>query len=281
MHSRTKYPQNQIDLYFEQSEFTKQERSKSGFDISKSVIVGNPKFDNLLDVKTDYCYDKYKIDKNKTQIIFYSLINTSRNEMFKCLENLVNKINHSKYEIYFKPYPGEPFHEKFHHQFTPFIYDKVKVIYDDIDIEPITKICDIHIGAISSIIHFPLLLNKKIININNFCTYLDGASSLEKYLTENSIGIEDSSHFWMRVHNLPTQDSFIKLVNPERVLSYKKDIEYFLSVVKECTIDYDFELDCLTQEMPDTRKLLKLFDEFNDSNSSEKVIKEIEKLVVS
>jgi hypothetical protein len=85
----------------------------------------------------------------------------------------------------------------------------------------------------------------------------------------------------MRVHNLPTQDSFIKLVNPERVLSYKKDIEYFLSVVKECTIDYDFELDCLTQEMPDTRKLLKLFDEFNDFNSSEKIIKEIEKLVIS
>jgi len=281
MYSRTKYPQNQIDLYFEQSEFTKQERGKSGFDISKSVVTGNPKFDNLLDVKADYCYDKYQIDKNKTQIIFYSLINTSRNEMFKCLENLTNNIDYSKYEIFFKPYPGEPFLENFHHQFFPFIYENVKVIYDDIDIFAIAKICDIHIGAISSIIHFPLLLNKKIININNFCTYLDGASSLEKYLTENSIGIEDSSHFWMRVHNLPTQDSFIKLVNPERVLSYKKDIEYFLSVVKECTIDYDFELDCLTQEMPDTRKLLKLFDEFNDYNSSEKIIKEIEKLVIS
>jgi hypothetical protein len=281
MYSRTKYPQNQIDLYFEQSEFTKQERGKSGFDISKSVVTGNPKFDNLLDVKTDYCYDKYQIDKNKTQIIFYSLINTSRNEMFKCLENLTNNIDYSKYEIFFKPYPGEPFLENFHHQFFPFIYENVKVIYDDIDIFAIAKICDIHIGAISSIIHFPLLLNKKIININNFCTYLDGASSLEKYLAENSVGIEDSAHFWMRVHNLPTYDSFIKLVNPERVLSYKKDIEHFLSIVKECTIDYDFALDCLTQEMPNTGKLLKLFDEFNDFNSSEKIIKEIEKLVIS
>ena len=281
MHSRTKYPQNQINLYFEQSEFTKQERGKSGFDISKSIVIGNPKFDNLSGVETEYCYLKYNIDKEKTQILFYSLINVSRNEMFECLENLVKNIDYSKYEIFFKPYPGEPFLENFHHQFFPFIYENVKVIYDDIDIFAIAKICDIHIGAISSIIHFPLLLNKKIININNFCTYLDGASSLEKYLAENSVGIEDSAHFWMRVHNLPTYDSFINLVNPERVLSYKKDIEHFLSIVKECTIDYDFALDCLTQEMPDTGKLLKLFDEFNDFNSSEKIIKEIEKLVIS
>ena len=281
MYSRTKYPQNQIDLYFEQSKFTKQERGKSGFDISKSVVTGNPKFDNLSGVETEYCYLKYNIDKEKTQILFYSLINVSRNEMFECLENLVKNIDYSKYEIFFKPYPGEPFLENFHHQFFPFIYENVKVIYDDIDIFAIAKICDIHIGAISSIIHFPLLLNKKIININNFCTYLDGASSLEKYLAENSVGIEDSAHFWMRVHNLPTYDSFIKLVNPERVLSYKKDIEHFLSIVKECTIDYDFALDCLTQEMPDTGKLLKLFNEFNDFNSSEKIIKEIEKLVIS
>jgi hypothetical protein len=279
MYSRTKYPQNQIDLYFEQSEFTKQERNKSGFDTSKSVVTGNPKFDNLLEVETEYCYSKYEIDKNKTQILFYSLINVSRNEMFKCLENLTSKIDHSKYEIFFKPYPGEPFHEKFKTQFFPFIYDKVKVIYDDIDIYPITKICDIHIGAISSIIHFPLLLNKKIININNFCTYLDGSSSLERYLKETSVGIEDSAKFWMRVHNLPNHETFVNLLDPNRISSYKNDAEYFMSIVKECTIDYDFELKCLETEMPNTQKLLKLFDEFNDFQSSKRVIKEIEKLV--
>jgi hypothetical protein len=281
MYSRTKYPQNQIDLYFEQSEFTKQERGKSGFDISKSIVTGNPKFDDILNIDVKYCYEKYQIDSNKIQILFYSLINVSRNEMFQCLKNLIDKIDYSKYEILFKPYPGEPFNPQFSHQYFPFLYENVKVIYDDIDLPSIAKICDIHIGAISSIIHFPLLLNKKIININNFCTYLNGSSSLEKYLSENNVGIEDSAHFWMRVHNLSTYEDFINLVNPKRVLSYKKDIEYFLSIVKECTIDYDFELDFITQETPDTRKLLKLFDEFNDFNSSERVIKEIEKLVIS
>ena len=280
MHSRTKYPQNQIDLYFEQSEFTKQEREKSGFDVSKSVVTGNPKFDNLSGVETEYCYSKYNIDKEKTQILFYSLINVSRNEMFKCLENLVKKIEHSKYERFFKPYPGEPFLENFKHQFFPFIHNEVKVIYDDVDIYPLAKICNIHVGAISSITHFPLLLNKKIININNFCTYLNGASSLEKYLKENSVGIEDSAKFWMRVHNLPTYEAFINLVNPERIKSYEKDINYFISIVKECTIDYDFELNCLNKEMPNTEKLLKLFDKFNDFNSSKRIIKEIEKLVL-
>lgn len=279
MYSRTKYPQNQIDLYFEQSKFTKQERGKSGFDISKSVVIGNPKFDNLLETETESYYKKYNIDKNKTQILFYSLINTSRNEMFKCLDNLIKKIDHSKYEVFFKPYPGEPFHEKFKSQFFPFIYDKVKVIYDDIDIYPLSLICDIHIGAISSIMHFSLLLNKKTININNFCNYLDNASSLENYLKETSTGVEDSAKFWMRVHNLKTYEEFINLVNLERILSYKKDTDYFLSIIKECTIDYDLELNCLNKDIPNTDKLLKLFDEFNDFKASKRIIKELEKFV--
>ena len=281
MHSRTKYPQNQIDLYFEQSNFTKQERGKSGFNISKSVVTGNPKFDSLLEGEDDFCYQKYDLSKNKTQILFYSLINTSRNEMFKCLENLVEKIDHSKYEILFKPYPGEPYNEKFRSQFFPFIYDRVKVIYDDIDIFSLARICDIHIGAVSSIMHFPLLLGKKTININNICTYLDNSSLLEKYLQETGNGVEDSAKFWMMVHGLKTYEEFLTLVNPERVSSYQKDIEYFLANVKECTIDYDFDLECLEKEMPETTKLLKLFDEYNDFNASKRVIEELEKFVNS
>jgi len=280
MHSRTKYPQNQIDLYFEQSEFTKTERGKSGFDISKSVVTGNPKFDDLMEVKTEHTFHKYKLDTQKTQILFYSIINVSRNEMFECLKTLVNKIDSSKYEILFKPYPGEPFNEKFSHQFFPFIFDSVKVIYDDSDIYPLTKICDIHIGAVSSIMHFPLLLGKKIININNFCTYLDGASSIDKFIKESNIGIEDSAKFWMRVHNIPTYEKFIELLNPARVLTYKQDIDYFTKVIQECTINFDTELECLYRDMPDTKQLLNLFDSFNDFKASERIIKEMEKLYV-
>lgn len=277
MHSRTKYPQNQIDIYFEQSEFTKQERGKSGFDISKSVVTGNPKFDSLLKGDTEYCYEKYSLDKNKTQVLFYSLINTSRNEMFKCLGNLVEKIDHSKYEILFKPYPGEPYNGKFQSQFFPFIYEKVKVIYDDVDIYPLARICDVHIGAISSVMHFPLLLGKRTININNVCTYLDNSSLLEKYLQETGNGVEDSARFWMMVHGLKTYEEFLTLVNPGRVSSYKKDIEYFLSVVRESTIDYDFDLECLRKEVPSPDKLLKLFDDYNDFNAAKRIVVELKK----
>lgn len=281
MYSRTKYPQNQIDLYFEQSEFTKQERGKSGFDISRSVVTGNPKFDSLLRGETEYCYEKYSLDKSKIQILFYSLINTSRKEMFQCLENLVQKIDHTKYEILFKPYPGEPYNEKFHTQFFPFVYKEVKVIYDDVDIYPLARICDIHIGAISSVMHFPLLLGKRAININNICTYLDNSSLLEKYLQETGNGVEDSAKFWMRVHGLSTYGEFLNLVNPERVASYKDDIDSFLSVVRECTIDYDFDLECLTKEIPKPAKLLKLFDEYNDFNAAKRVVKELERFANS
>ena len=276
MHSRKNYPQNQIDLCFEHSTFTRQERSKAGFDVSRSVVTGNPKYDNLLKIDVQHCYDKYGIDRNKTQILFYSLINTSRDEMFKCLSNLVDKVDSSKYEIFYKPYPGEPFHEKFRNQFNPFIYPTVKVIYDDIDIYPMAKICDVHVGAISSIMHFPLLLNKRIVNINNICTYLDSAASVEKYLSETSVGIEDSAKFWMRVHDLKSYDDFINLLDIDRVASYSQDIDKFLSVIKRTTLDYDFNLNFLNEAMPDTTELLKLFDDHNDFQASKRIIKELE-----
>lgn len=280
MHSRTRYPQNQIDLYFEQSQFTKTERSKSGFDTSKSVVVGNPKYDHLLSVDVSPMYSKYELNKTKTQILFYSVINLSRNEMFQCLKMLLDKVDHSKYEILFKPYPFEPIHEKFSAQVSPFIFDNVKVIYDDKDIYPLAKICDIHIGVISSITHFPLLLKKKIININNFCTYLNGSHTMERYLKEANVGVEDSAKFWMRVHNLATQDDFIKLVNPDRLLTYKADIDKFISIIQECTIDFDTDLECLTKEMPNTNKLLALFDDYNDYNASPRIVEELNKLYV-
>jgi hypothetical protein len=280
MHSRTRYPQNQIDLYFEQSQFTKTERSKSGFDTSKSVVVGNPKYDHLLSVDVSPMYSKYELNKTKTQILFYSVINLSRNEMFQCLKMLLDKVDHSKYEILFKPYPFEPIHEKFSSQISPFIFDNVKVIYDDKDIYPLAKICDIHIGVISSITHFPLLLKKKIININNFCTYLNGSHTIERYLKEANVGVEDSAKFWMRVHSLATLDDFIKLVNPDRLLTYKTDIDKFISIIQECTIDFDANLQCLTKEMPNTNKLLALFDDYNDYNASPRIVEELNKLYV-
>jgi len=278
MHSRTKYPQNQIDTCFEHSEFTKQERGKAGYDISRSIVTGNPKFDNLAEVDSSDCYQKYSIDRSKTQIMFYSLANTSRDEMFECLQNLVEKLDYTKYQIYFKPYPGEPFNDKFISQYNPFPYKEVTVIYDDIDLYAMAKICDIHIGAISSIIHLPLLLNKKIVNINNLCTYLDSTTSIEKYLNETSTGIEDSAKFWMRVHNLNSHEEFIALLDPIRVASYKDDVEYFLGVVGRCTLDYDFDLKFLEKDMPDTKELLNLYDDFNDSNASSRIVKELEKV---
>jgi len=280
MHSRTKYPQNQIDLYFEHSKFTKTQRNKSGFDTSKSIITGNPKCDDLLKVNKEYCYKKYNIDKNKTQILFYSIITSSRNEMFNCLKNLIDKIDHSKYEIFFKPYPGEPYHDNFKHQFFPFLYDNVKVIYDNLDLYPLINICDVHIGPVGSIIHLPLLLDKKIINIDNILTYLDLDLSLKQYLNESGIGVEDSAKFWMGVHGFKTHDELIKFINLDRIEYFKKDINYFLEIVKKSTLNYDFNLDFLLQEKPNNNKLLKLFDEFNDFNASKRIVKELKKLAL-
>ena len=76
------YPQSEcVDGYFEHSEFAKQRRidclnSKWG---NKSIVVGNPRFDKLHHIDEKTCIKKYNIDINKPSILFWGIINTTRN----------------------------------------------------------------------------------------------------------------------------------------------------------------------------------------------------------
>jgi len=69
-----------IDVWFDHSEFIKNQRKLLGFK-GNSVVVGNPKYDQNLDVEEselEYLKKHYSIDSNKKQVIFYTFINKFR-----------------------------------------------------------------------------------------------------------------------------------------------------------------------------------------------------------
>ena len=283
MISRDKgFPQNLVDGYFEHSEFTKQRRIDClypGWD-KKSIVVGNPRFDKLSNGNDkESCIEKYNIDSNKKQILFWGVINTTRNKVLSLLEDLQNK-NGDKYQIFYKPNPQEPYNPLFSHQFkSNFIIPGVEVIYDDNDINAMSEICDIHIGSVTSILNYALYYNKKIINLNSVCDVDKYMNDFSRYENELKDGVEDSAKFWMGVFNIKTIDEFKNFIDLSRLKKFKETNDYVMNISKKCTNVYDMNYNFLTEEKVKRKDFIKLFDEFNDKKASKRIINYLEEVV--
>ena len=264
MLSRTRPPQNKVDYYLEHSLFAS-ERRIDCLDENfrkKSIVVGNCRFGNPDEIKIEKCIKKYNIDPNKKQILFWGVINTTRDTAFKALKHLKNNVG-DQYQIFYKCYPGEPTNERFTHQFHPFIHEDIQVIYDDQDTFPISKICDIHIGAASSIFNFAFMFNKTIVNLDSICKAPDHMNDINRYINETNIGVEDSAKFWMGVWGLKTVDEFKKFIDLNRINKFKKTNKEVMDLVRQHTLDFDWELNFLKKQPPKYDKLLKIFDDYN------------------
>lgn len=264
MLSRTRYPQSKVDYYLEHSSFASSRRVDcldEDFK-KKSIVVGNCRFGNPDEINTERCITKYNIDPNKKQILFWGVINTTRNTAFKALKHLKTTVG-DEYQIFYKCYPGEPTNERFTHQFHPFIYDDITVIYDDQDTFPMAKICDTHIGAASSIFNFAFMFNKKIVNLDSICKAPDHMNDISRYTNETNVGVEDSAKFWMRVWGLNTIEELKDLIELDRVNKFKETNKIVMDLVKNHTLDFDWDLDFLNQPKKDYSKLLKIFDDYN------------------
>jgi hypothetical protein len=132
MLSRTQYPQNLVDYFFEHSKWAKQRRidclDESYKD--KTIVVGNTR--NFKATEIESIKEKYKIDPSKKQILFWGVINTTRKSSFEVLKVLRSKTKET-HQIFYKCYPGEPFNEHFQKDFSPFCVEGVEVIYDEND----------------------------------------------------------------------------------------------------------------------------------------------------
>jgi hypothetical protein len=287
MLSRLNYPQNLVNTFFEGSEWTSNNRKLMlGSDWDKNVVVGNPRFDGnpLYTIKENVLDDikrEYNIDDRKN-IFVWSLINNTRPKLLDILNNLSKNIDHTKYKIFFKPYPGEPTNERFKHQFNgnTIIHngetiDNISIIYNDSHTFPLVDLSDIHLVNISSAVLFPLSFNKDIVNIENKLGGLNYLTDINIYTNEDNNGVEDSAKFWMSVFNLDSKEKFIKLVEQFDTDVWKQKNELILESFNKHIIEYDDELSFLDNIVSDTTKqnnILKYYDEYSDGKSSNRIL---------
>ena len=275
-------PQKLVDGYFEHSEFARQRRTDCLYPewSKKSIVVGNPRYDKLSQIITkEDCLKKYNIEKNKKCILFWGVINTTREMVLKLLSELQQKYG-NEYQIFYKPNPQEPYNELFQHQFYPnFVVDGVRVIFDDKDINTLSELCDIHIGAVTSIYNYAFYYNKKVVNLNSICDIQKYMNDFSRYERETKDGVEDSAKFWMNVFELQTIEELKELVGDERLEVFEKTNKEVMNLAKECINDYDLDYKFLTDEVKPRDNFIKLFDEFNDKKASERIINYLEEVV--
>tara|TARA_R110001592_G_scaffold5649_4_gene31079 strand:+ start:3046 stop:4290 length:1245 start_codon:yes stop_codon:yes gene_type:complete len=293
IHSRNQYPQNMCDLYLDHSNFTVDNKIKTSFkNGDKSIITGNPKYDNLEDYKltpevNNYLNEKYQLDPNKEKVLWFSHIDLTRDKCLDYLEKFYN-INKHKYEILYKAFPGEPYNPRYSKQFQvidgkiQFYLPGVKPFTNDTDLFYLSQMCDIHLGTVSSVSYFSFILNKKFINIGNKEVY-DKGTDINTLFEKNSdiasgeTGI--AAEFWCRVFNI-NQQELIDVINLKRLEEFKIINDEILKIFEECTIPYDDKFLFLNKKPPNPKKLLDLYDNFNDFKASKRIVNNLENLVL-
>ena len=266
-------PQSLVDGYFEHSEFARQRRSDCLYPewINKSMVVGNPRFDLLRDIDEERCIKKYNIDKNKKQILFWGIINTSRNKSFEFLRNLYEKVKDT-HQIFYKPNPQEPSNPVFSHQFNPFVIPEIQVIYDDIDTNTMSNLCDIHMASISSVCQYSLYFNKKLCILNDVCQIDLMTNDYSRYTNESKEGVEDSALFWMSVFGVRSYEEFSKMIDLNRVSKFNETNNLVNQIAKNNVTMCDSNFEFLNDMSEPNPSFIKLFDEFNDKSASQRIV---------
>lgn len=252
--SRKSFPSNCIDIFFDHSEWCKETKKLAGWWSTKSVVTGNPKFDNLdsLTIKND----------EKIIIIYGSMENEHHYELLSIYNNIKLKLN--DWDVYYKPHPNEL--KEF-----PDDFKDIKTILENNEYLNILQKSNYNIGLFTSVMYLPLLLNKNIV-------YIDQATSgINKELNlDNFKGYE--FNFWKNILGFKEFSEFINFITEDfinKTLIRNKTLEK--DILKDLIL-YNKNLDFINKTS-NNKTLLKYYDEFNDQNSSKRIIDYLEKFV--
>jgi len=259
-----------IDVFFDHSEFISNQRNLLGFS-GNSVVVGNPKYDINLEPSEPVLTNlrkKYKVDPNRKQVLLFSLVNSSREDLFKEFEKYISQ--NREYQYFIKPYPGEPFELQFHNQYFPeFFIQGVTPILDEPDVWGMFNICDIHVGSFSSIFHSSYLLNKEVIDFSKEVRMRERFLDPLPILNSEGKGLEDKSELWMRVFNLKSIEELKNLLSEDMIKNISKNNNKVWNIVDSLpSLDTESRYD----------KILKLFDSFNDKKSNKRIVDYLEQI---
>ena len=174
--SRKTFPSNCIDVFFDHSKWCLETKKEAGWWNQKSIITGNPKFDdfNLNSTTEDI-------------IIVYGSMEIEHHSKILNIYNTLEK-KYPKWKIFYKPHPNE---------FVDFKDDISKInnlIKSNDEFLSIVKKSKHNVGIFQAVMYAPLMLNKNIVAFKHSSIGIDNELNFENF--------KEDSHelsFWKRI----------------------------------------------------------------------------------
>jgi hypothetical protein len=236
MLSRMNFPTNCIDIFFENSEWSLETKKLCGWYNFKSVIVGNPKYDDL--------------QINSTEDDGILVFGTMEKEANTQIQNILSHLNNFNQKIYYRPHPGETI-QNFNYKNIELVTDLTKVPY----IAANTKI---HLANISISAYYSTIYNKHYVSIDEF---IGRNNDLQLDFFKGP-----EYNFWAPIIKVNSWDEFVSKVNNDRVYILQQRYNFLKNQVTQYHNNLNFdEIDCNFLDS-------KLFDEYSDNNASKRIV---------
>jgi len=246
--SRKSFPSNCIDVFFDHSSWGAQTKKEAGWWGQKSVIVGNPKFDKL----------KFETTEENVIIVYGSLEKEHHDKIINVYHSI--KSSFPTWEVYYKPHPTEI------KDYSD--WENCDLILTQKEFFNILQKSSYNIGIFSSIMYYPLKLNKNIVAFN-----LEDIGVDEELNIDNFKGEE--FNFWKNILNFNNFEDFKNFISTEYIINTKKRNKDFQNHFKKNLISYNKDNTFITNKS-NNKDLLKYFDDFNDGKASQRIINYIE-----
>lgn len=233
MLSRRSFPTNCIDIFFENSKWSLETKTICGWYDFKSVVVGNPKHDDMKVVPT-----------NEDSVLLFG---TMEKEARQKVASILKTLNESGKKVYYRPHPGE--------DVDNFVYENIELIREQSLVPAIAAKANVHMANISVSAYYSCLFNKEYVSIDEYIGRSDDLNL--DFFKGNEYA------FWAPIIRCTSWDEFVEKIGLDtiEVLQCRYD-----SLKKQVT-QYNGSL------VSTTNKLNKsLFDEYGDSKASMRIV---------
>lgn len=251
--SRKSFPSNCIDIFFDHSEWCKETKQLAEWWGIKSIVTGNPKYDDF-DLNTN--------DSENLIIVYGSMENEHHYELISIYNHI--KSNLKDLNIFYKPHPNEL-------KDFPNDFKDINLILDHNLYLNLLKKSKYNIGLFTSVMYLPLLINKNIVYIDQNTSGVDKELNLDNFKGHEF-------NFWKNILGFKEFKEFSDFISKEfidKTLDRNKKLE---EIILNNLILYNKDLTFLNQTS-NNKNLLKYYDEFNDQKASKRIVDFLEKLV--
>ena len=247
--SRKSFPSNCIDIFFDHSKWCLETKTQAGWWGQKSVIIGNPKYDNI----------SFNLKSENIIIIYGSMENEHHSRIINIYQDLIK--TYPEWKIYYKPHPSEK-------KDFPEDFKDIKTINNHNDFLDLVSRSTHNIGIFSSVMYFPLIMDKNVVILDHSLVGIEDELNIENFKGHEF-------NFWKNILNFNSFSEFEEFISTKYITETLDRNKKFEKNISKHLVFYD-KIHTFMDLKSDNEGLLKYYTDFNDSKSSERIINYIE-----